>query len=194
MLLLGGGVVVTLVAFLTFAVTCIYAVRNFMSDERHQVADDRSRVAAAVHEAETSLRRTVSYIELSWPSLQMSDGAAYDAFLQDGNRLVIPRPTMPTGVLFAADTSALKDSALVRRYLALAQQFALSNASASLSNNVDVDGYIYSPHQELIVVPAPVLSAGAPTHVSELIESLKVDFARLTPRVNDRSGGYLSTG
>ncbi|MBN3812281.1 hybrid sensor histidine kinase/response regulator [Paraburkholderia sp. Ac-20347] len=191
MLLLGGGVVVTLVAFLTFAVTCIYAVRNFMAGERQQIVEDRGRVAMAVREAETSLRRTVSYIELSWPSLQMTDGDAFDAFVKNGNRIVIPRPTMPSGVLFAADSRALDNPPLVRRYLALAQQFALSNASASLSNNVDIDGYIYSPHQELIVVPAPAMPSEEPSHVSELIESLKVDFSTLKPRVGENEAGYL---
>src|SRR5579871_4476349 len=116
MLLLGGGMLVTLVAVLTFAVTSLSAVRSFISHERQQIVDDRARVAVAVHEAETSLRRTVSYMELTWSTLPVSDEETYGAFLQHGNRLVIPRPAMSSGVLFIADTTAPSDATRVRRY------------------------------------------------------------------------------
>jgi hypothetical protein len=38
MLLLGGGVVITLVALLTVPAACIYAVRQFVVDQRQQLA------------------------------------------------------------------------------------------------------------------------------------------------------------
>jgi two-component system capsular synthesis sensor histidine kinase RcsC len=189
MLLLGGGGVITLVAFLTFAVICVYAVRQFFAREQQQILDDRAHVAWIVREAETSLRRTVNFVELSWPTLPKADIAVYQAFVRNGNWLVVPRPTMPSGVIFAAAREALDDPALVRRYLALAQQFAISNASAAMSGNVDADGYIYTPHQELIVIPATTLALEAHQNVGELIELLKIDFPKLLPRGRQSSGG-----
>jgi len=111
MLLLGGGGVITLVAFLTFAVICVYAVRQFFAREQQQILDDRAHVAWIVREAETSLRRTVNFVELSWPTLPKADIAVYQAFVRNGNWLVVPRPTMPSGVIFAAAREALDDPA-----------------------------------------------------------------------------------
>ncbi|NML34217.1 hybrid sensor histidine kinase/response regulator [Paraburkholderia antibiotica] len=186
MLLLGGGVVITLVALLTIPAACLYAVRQFVADERQQFTDDRSRVATAVREAETSLRRTVAFIELSWPTLPAAEQQYYDEFRRNGNRLTISPSATSNGVLFAADALALEDPLLVRRYLALARQFAISNASASASNNIDVDGYIYSMHHELIVVPDSVVPVSRLLDVGKLIEQLKIDFAKLPPREHER--------
>ena len=89
LLLLGGGVVVTFVAFLTFAVTCVYALRQFVADQRQNLVDDRGQVVTVVQADETSLRRTVSFFELSWPTLPQADIATYNAFLHNGNQLFI---------------------------------------------------------------------------------------------------------
>jgi two-component system, NarL family, capsular synthesis sensor histidine kinase RcsC len=189
LLLLGGGCVITLVGFLTFAVTCVYAVRHYVAGERQQIMEDRARVEMVVREAETSLRRTVSYIELSWPTLPAADVESYDALVRNGNWLIIPRPTMPSGIIFAAASQAFENPDLVRRYLALAKYFAISNAAASMGNHVEVDGYIYSPHKELIVVPASTLPLNGTPRVSELIELLKVDFSSLAPHAPYRPEG-----
>ncbi|MFC5427362.1 ATP-binding protein [Paraburkholderia denitrificans] len=190
LLLLGGGVVITLVAFLMFAVTCVYAIRQFVAAERQNLAEDRGQVVTLVQAVETSLRRTVSLFELSWPTLPQNDGSAYAAFLRNCNQLSIKSPTTSSDVYFAASTKALDDPSLVRRYLALAQLFALSNASSSVANNLDISGYIYSPHDELIIMPASVVPLATRPQVAELIETLKVDLSRLTPSAEQRPGGF----
>ena len=187
LLLLGGGVAITFVAFLTFAVTCVYELRQFAAEQRQHLADDQAQVVAAVRAAETSLRRTVSFFELSWPTLPPADTALYDAFRRNGNRLFIESSRMSTGVYFAASERALSDPPLVRRYLALAQQFALSNASASAANDLDISGYIYSPYEELIVIPASAVPSHANPRVTELIDALKIDFTALATHDNRRS-------
>ncbi|OLL27657.1 hypothetical protein BTH42_31045 [Burkholderia sp. SRS-W-2-2016] len=194
LLLLGGGVAISLVALLTIPAACLYAMRQFVAVEREQFVDDRGRVAAAVREAETSLRRTVAFIELSWPTLPAADLRYYDEFRRNGNRLVItPSPAAAVasnGVLFAAAPLALDDPLLLRRYLALAQQFAISNASATASNNVDVEGYIYSMHHELIVVPDSVVPPHQALDVAALIERFRIDFEALPRREAERPGRF----
>lgn len=187
LLLLGGGVVITFVAFLTFAVTCVYALRQFEAEQRQHLADNQAQVVAAVRAAETSLRRTVSFFELSWPKLRLADAALYDTFRRNGNGLIIESSRMSTDVYFAASERALGDPSLVRRYLALAQEFALSNASASAANDLDIAGYIYSPDEELIVTPASAVRPNARPRVAELIKVLKINFGQLATHADQRS-------
>lgn len=182
LLLLGGGVVVTFVAFLTFAVTCVYALRQFVAEQRQNLVDDRGQVVTVVQADETSLRRTVSFFELSWPTLPEADVVTYNAFLHNGNELFIEAPEIPDGAYFVTSERALGDPNLVRRYLALAQQFALNNTSSSVASNLAFSAYVYTPHEELVVMPASVLRSIPHPNVAGLIEALRVDFAKLAAR------------
>ncbi|RQH08995.1 hybrid sensor histidine kinase/response regulator [Paraburkholderia dinghuensis] len=186
LLLLGGGVVITFVAFLTFAVTCVYALRQFAAEQRQNLVDDRGQVVTVVRAAQTSLRRTVSFFELYWPTMPKADLTVYDAFRRNGNQLFIEGPGLGGGVYFAASERAVANESLVRQYLSLARQFALSNASATSATNLEFAGYIYTPDEELIIMPASIMKSKAPPRVTEIIEALKIDFAKLAPQEQRR--------
>lgn len=188
--LLGGGFVITLIALLTFIIMAVYSMRQLLVDERQQINDDRILVATTVKASEVSLRRTVSYIELSWPTMPVADEASYDAFLQNGNRLVIERPAMSTSIVFAADESALADPGRVRRYLALAQQFAITSAAVSISRNVDAESYIYSPDGKMVIVPESRSSNPPFRSVDSLASALKIDLDALPAGPVERPGGF----
>ncbi|WP_233868430.1 response regulator [Paraburkholderia adhaesiva] len=188
LLLLGGGVVITFVAFLTFSVTCVYALRQYAAEQRQALVDHRGQVVTVTRAAQTALRRTVSFFELSWPTMPQADRTLYDAFRRNGNQIFIEGPGLGGGVYFAASEHAVENTSVVRQYLSLARQFALSNASATSATNMEFAGYVYTPDEELIIMPASVMKSNTQPRVSELIDALRIDFAKLAAH-DQRSPG-----
>jgi len=175
-LLIGGGMIVTFVTILTFVLAAMSAMRRFLIDERQRFFDDRAVVTTVVRESEASMRRTVAMAALTWNQGTESDTATYERFRQNGNKLILDRPTLSRPVLLAMEQGQEQDPALTRRYLALAQQLALISTAASVSRDLDLDRYAYSVDEKVITM-VPASRRVAAQSVKALIAALRVPVA-----------------
>ena len=90
--LFGGGIVLTVLALLTFGIAVASMIVAHIDAERRELAIEGQRMASEVTKAEIVLRSTIYLAELVWNQHVTADPDAAARFHADGGKLVRTDP------------------------------------------------------------------------------------------------------
>lgn len=102
--LFGGGIVLTVLALVTFGIAVASMIRAHVNSEQRELAIEGRRIASDVMLAEMTLRSTVYMAELVWNQHTAPTSDAAVKFQADGSRLVRQGEGAQKPVLFAGAT------------------------------------------------------------------------------------------
>lgn len=102
--LFGGGIVLTVMALLTFGIAVASMVHSHNERQRRELAIEGQRMASEVTKAEIVLRSTIYMAELVWNQRETTAPAEAARFQADGGRLVRQHDSGLHSVVFASAT------------------------------------------------------------------------------------------
>ncbi|WP_439893252.1 ATP-binding protein (plasmid) [Ralstonia sp. 25C] len=159
--LFGGGVVLTLMALLTFGIAVASMIHAHIDAERRELAIEGQRMASEVTKAEIVLRSTIYLAELVWNQRVTADPDATARFHADGGKLVRTNDGGLHSVVFA---SAAPQSATptpdVERFIALTDAVSRTLAATASIQGYRVTTYLYTPSRDFLAMsPFPLPDA-----------------------------------
>ncbi|MFM0638338.1 ATP-binding protein [Paraburkholderia metrosideri] len=185
LLMFGGGIVVTIVVLLAFALDLVSTVRSYIAAEQQAYLVDRSLVTSEIEASEASFRNGLISAELLWGENHRASQALISSFEAEGSELIIqPSPAVrPHLFVGTPDQPASPDD--LARNLGLAVQLARVSMAGSLMRGRPLTGYYYSTTSDLTgFIPAPsprdAQVAAALANRRGLLESLRIDFGDLS--------------
>jgi len=152
--LLGGGIVLTVMALLTFGIAVASMIRAHIEGERRELAIEGQRMASEVMRAETVLRSTIYTAELAWNQRAADEGAdAGEAakFRAAGGRLVHPNDSGLHSVLFVSTTPDTPVPELAR-FTTLTDRISRTLAATASIQGYRFTTYFYTPSRNLVAI------------------------------------------
>ncbi|WP_028229659.1 hybrid sensor histidine kinase/response regulator [Paraburkholderia ferrariae] len=155
-LMLGGGVLVTVVVLLAFALQTLLTINSFVSQRRQTFNTNFSLVNRDIEATEFTIRSAVVRAQLASQGVTPANRQVIEAFRSGDDRLVFqPHHALRAQLLLGSRMHRPSDEA-VKRFLPLAVEIEAAYAGDSASGNQLVAGYFFSPDGSLTsLIPAP---------------------------------------
>ncbi|VBB16474.1 hybrid sensor histidine kinase/response regulator [Burkholderia stabilis] len=153
--LFGGGIVLTVLALVTFGIAVASIVHVHLASERRALAVEGLKLASESVVAERVLRSTVYFAELVWAQRETASGAEVARFRANGGQMQVRRGSGLQSMLFVSPSPAAPVPAL-GRFIALTGHLSATMAAITSEQHYDLSAYLYTPSHDLIVAsPAP---------------------------------------
>jgi two-component system, NarL family, capsular synthesis sensor histidine kinase RcsC len=155
-LMLGGGVLVTVVVLLAFFLQTLLTIDSFVSQRRQTFNTNFSLVNRDIEATEFTVRSAVVRAQLAFQGVTPANRQVIEAFRSGDDRLVFqPHHALRAQLLLGSRMHRPSDEA-VKRFLPLAVEIEAAYAGDSASGNQLVAGYFFSPDGSLTsLIPAP---------------------------------------
>lgn len=149
--LFGGGVVLTLMALLTFGIAVASMVHSHNERQRRELAIEGQRMASEVTKAEIVLRSTIYLAELVWNQRETATPGDAARFQADGGRLVRQHDSGLHSVLFASATPDAPVPELAR-FIALTDSVSRTLAATASIQGYRFTTYVYTPSRDFVAM------------------------------------------
>ncbi|MGM3274217.1 ATP-binding protein [Ralstonia sp. 24A2] len=149
--LFGGGVVLTLIALLTFGIAVASMVHSHNERQRRELAIEGQRMASEVTKAEIVLRSTIYLAELVWNQRETATPGDAARFQADGGRLVRQHDSGLHSVLFASATPDAPVPELAR-FIALTDSVSRTLAATASIQGYRFTTYVYTPSRDFVAM------------------------------------------
>ncbi|NMV41665.1 hybrid sensor histidine kinase/response regulator [Ralstonia insidiosa] len=149
--LFGGGIVLTVMALLTFGIAVASMVHSHNEQQRRELAIEGQRMASEVTKAEIVLRSTIYMAELVWNQRAAEEPSDAARFKADGGRLVRQNDSGLHSVLFASagpDTPAPE----LARFTALTDRVSRTLAATASIQGYRFTTYVYTPSRDFVAM------------------------------------------
>ncbi|WP_052321605.1 hybrid sensor histidine kinase/response regulator [Ralstonia sp. A12] len=151
--LFGGGIVLTVLALLTFGIAVASMVYAHIEAERRELAVEGQRMAGEVAKAEVVLRSTIYMAELVWnQNLTAAPGDAA-RFHANGGQLVRQHDSGLHSVLFASATPNTPVPDL-ERFIALTDSVSRTLSTTAAIQGYRFTTYLYTPSHDFLAISA----------------------------------------
>ncbi|TDA47887.1 hybrid sensor histidine kinase/response regulator [Burkholderia pyrrocinia] len=156
-LTVGGGLLVTALVLLAFALESASALRGHLVSEREAFLVDRNLVMGEIDASETSFRNGLISAEMAWRDRPLADPGMLGQFRDGGHELVMqPFSGARTLLAFGVPSDPPSDDE-VRRFLWLATELARRSTASALLRGRPMSGYFFNAQQDLAaLIPAPL--------------------------------------
>ena len=132
LLVIGGGVVTTLMMLFAFALAAVSAVRAYLALERQTFVVDRTLVMDEINASERLFRSALVGAELAWQEGDRAAPGLVERYRKEGDELAHqPSPTPQSPILLGKQGNSLSNDDL-SRYLGLAAQLGRVSAVNSV--------------------------------------------------------------
>ncbi len=157
--LFGGGIVLTVLALLTFGIAVASMIVAHIDAERRELAIEGQRMASEVTKAEIVLRSTIYLAELVWNQHVTADPDAAVRFHADGGKLVRTHDSGLHSVVFASATPA-STTPDMERFIALTDAVSRTLAATASIQGYRFTTYLYTPSGDFLAMsPFPLPDA-----------------------------------
>jgi two-component system capsular synthesis sensor histidine kinase RcsC len=180
-LVLGGGIVITLLVLLAGVMEVVASVMAYVARTNEEVSVDIRNVMDFTARATATLRNNVQNMELAWELAEAPDSKHLQTYIEGGNWVRVNTPSTAPSLLVLGSTHQ-DSTARASRYIHLAEQMAPATAVIAARNAGDLTAYFYSPERSfLILAVAPWPGAGWQARIAASRDSLFETLTRLTP-------------
>ncbi|WP_156441739.1 hybrid sensor histidine kinase/response regulator [Burkholderia sp. MSMB1078WGS] len=153
--LFGGGIVLTVLALVTFGMAVASIVHVHLASERRALTVEGLQLASEAVKAERVLRSTVYFAELIWAQRETASGAEVARFRANGGQMELRRGSGLQSMLFVSPSPAAPVPEL-GRFIALTGHLSATMAAITSEQHYDLSAYLYTPSRDLVVAsPAP---------------------------------------
>ena len=149
--LFGGGIVLTVMALLTFGIAVASIVRAHVDGERRNLQVEGERMASEVVKAEAIVRSTVYLAELVWNQSAATSTDVAARFRAGGGQLVQQHSGGLHSVLFASSTPQAPVPEL-ERLIAMTDGVSRTLAATASIQGYRLSTYFYTPSADFIAV------------------------------------------
>ena len=149
--LFGGGIVLTVMALLTFGIAVASIVRAQVDGERRNLQVEGERMASEVMKAEAIVRSTVYLAELVWNQGAATSTDVAARFRAGGGQLVQEHSGGLHSVLFASSTPQTPVPEL-ERLIAMTNGVSRTLAATASIQGYRLSTYFYTPSADFIAV------------------------------------------
>lgn len=149
--LFGGGLVLSVMALLTFGIAVASMVHAHIEAERRELAIEGQRMASEVMKAEIVLRSTIYLAELVWNQQAKTDADTTARFRADGGKLVRQHESGLHSVVFASATPASPAPDL-ERFIALTDSVSRTLAATASIQGYRFTTYLYTPSRDFLAM------------------------------------------
>ncbi len=149
--LFGGGIVLTVMALLTFGIAVASMVHAHVEAERRELAIEGQRMASEVMKAEIVLRSTIYLAELVWNQQAKADTDAAARFRAQGGQLVRQHESGLHSVVFASATPQSPAPDL-ERFIALTDSVSRTLAATASIQGYRFTTYLYTPSRDFLAI------------------------------------------
>ena len=157
--LFGGGIVLTVLALLTFGIAVASMIVAHIDAERRELAIEGQRMASEVTKAEIVLRSTIYLAELVWNQHVTADPDAAARFHADGGKLVRTHDSGLHSVVFASAKPA-STTPDMERFIALTDAVSRTLAATASIQGYRFTTYLYTPSGDFLAMsPFPLPDA-----------------------------------
>ena len=151
LLVMGGGIVITLLVLAAGVLEVAVSVRVYLARTQEEVSIDVRRILDFSARASATLRNNVQNMELAWELAGAQDPARLQAFSEGGDQLRITHSSAALSLLVLGRANQ-GNPADAWRYIRLAEQMAPATAVIAARNSGELTVYLYSPERNLLIL------------------------------------------